>query len=186
MQLLERDPEKRLGAQRGAVELKCHPFFASIDWAKLAVRLVSPPFKPVTHADDDEPDYYDNGGTWCFSGDKCWQQPRKGDGTRASPMPTPTLAENGGARGSSTVNDGGRGSSTACRLVRNFTWVAKPSRPAAAESRAPAPPPEKEAALADSDEARGRGDDNSSTTTARHPTSERLQNDHLSRRSSCS
>ncbi|KWU42216.1 kinase-like protein, partial [Rhodotorula sp. JG-1b] len=56
LKLLERDPEKRLGAQRGAVELKCHPFFASIDWAKLAVRRVSPPFKPVTHADDDEPD----------------------------------------------------------------------------------------------------------------------------------
>ncbi|TKA51975.1 hypothetical protein B0A53_05059 [Rhodotorula sp. CCFEE 5036] len=172
LKLLERDPEKRLGAKRGAAELQGHPFFASIDWAKLAVRRVSPPFKPVTHADDDEPDYYDNGGTWCFSGDKCWQQPRGGNGTRASPMPM-ALAENGSdARGSSLVADGGRGSSTACRLVRNFTWVAKPSRPAAAESAALAP--EKEAGArtpADSKEVRGRGDNdnnnnnnNSSTT----------------------
>lgn len=200
MQLLERDPENRLGAQRGAAELQAHPFFASIDWAKLAVRRVSPPFKPVTHADDDEPDYYDNGGTWCFSGDKCWQQPRAGDGTRASPIPTATpttVAQNGGggAREGSSIApaDGGRGSS-ACRLVRNFTWVAKPSRSAGDSTTATAAAPEGEGDKADAgaDAARGRRDNNdfatttTTTSSARHPTSERLHNDHLSRRSSCS
>lgn len=33
--LLERDPEKRLGAAHGAEEIKAHPFFKSINWALL-------------------------------------------------------------------------------------------------------------------------------------------------------
>eukprot|EP00271_Cylindrocystis_brebissonii_P017263 TRINITY_DN4419_c0_g1_i3.p1 TRINITY_DN4419_c0_g1~~TRINITY_DN4419_c0_g1_i3.p1 ORF type:complete len:856 (+),score=203.26 TRINITY_DN4419_c0_g1_i3:800-3367(+) len=31
--LLVRDPQRRLGAQRGATEIKAHPFFADINWA---------------------------------------------------------------------------------------------------------------------------------------------------------
>ncbi|ORZ40381.1 kinase-like domain-containing protein [Catenaria anguillulae PL171] len=43
--LLDRDPEKRLGA-RGPAEVKSHPFFASIDWQALIEKRVVPPFKP--------------------------------------------------------------------------------------------------------------------------------------------
>ncbi|GAA5990909.1 hypothetical protein JCM10908_000075 [Rhodotorula pacifica] len=170
LKLLDRDPEKRLGAAEGASELKAHPFFASIDWVKLAGRRVSPPFKPVTHADDDEPDYYDNGGTWCFSGDKCWQQPRGANGTSA-PFPTPALEEQ--ARGSTAA----RGSS-ACHLVRNFTWMGKPTRPAAASDG--------KAGEGGDDDGATRGRTEKVSVPAPHPVTERLQNDHLSRRSSCS
>ena len=33
--LLAKDPSKRLGSQRGAEEIKEHPFFADIDWDKM-------------------------------------------------------------------------------------------------------------------------------------------------------
>jgi serine/threonine protein kinase len=41
--LLHREPDKRLGA-RGAVEVKSHPFFKSVDWYGLL--WAEPPFKP--------------------------------------------------------------------------------------------------------------------------------------------
>ncbi|KAL7913888.1 hypothetical protein GGI35DRAFT_438881 [Trichoderma velutinum] len=44
--LLERNPEKRLGAKRGASEIKEHPFFDCIDWNKLERREYHPDFKP--------------------------------------------------------------------------------------------------------------------------------------------
>ena len=45
--LLNRDPEKRLGASReGAEEIKRHPFFKDIDWDALYHRKVVPEFKP--------------------------------------------------------------------------------------------------------------------------------------------
>ena len=44
-QLLNREPEKRLG-NTGAQEIKNHPFFASIDWKKLMAKRIHPPFKP--------------------------------------------------------------------------------------------------------------------------------------------
>jgi serum/glucocorticoid-regulated kinase 2 len=44
-QLLNREPEKRLG-NAGAQEIKSHPFFASIDWKKLLAKRIQPPFKP--------------------------------------------------------------------------------------------------------------------------------------------
>jgi hypothetical protein len=44
-QLFVVDPFKRLGAN-GADEIKAHPFFAGIDWPKLANMEVTPPFKP--------------------------------------------------------------------------------------------------------------------------------------------
>jgi len=43
--LLTRQPEKRLG-YNGADEIKRHPFFASVDWQKLATRNVKPMFRP--------------------------------------------------------------------------------------------------------------------------------------------
>ncbi|MCJ1478564.1 hypothetical protein MMC13_007245 [Lambiella insularis] len=51
-QLLDRRPERRLGAN-GASEIKAHPFFHSIDWRKLLQRKYEPTFKPnVTDALD--------------------------------------------------------------------------------------------------------------------------------------
>lgn len=44
--LLERNPEQRLGAKRGASEIKQHPFFDCIDWNKLTRREYHPDFKP--------------------------------------------------------------------------------------------------------------------------------------------
>ena len=44
-QLLDRNPEKRLGA-KGPSEIKAHPFFNSIDWRKLLQRKYEPTFKP--------------------------------------------------------------------------------------------------------------------------------------------
>ncbi|XP_062213496.1 serine/threonine-protein kinase WAG1-like [Phragmites australis] len=42
--LLERDPRRRMGAARGAAEIKRHPFFACVDWA--LIRCVAPPVVP--------------------------------------------------------------------------------------------------------------------------------------------
>lgn len=44
--LLDRNPEQRLGAKRGAVEVKEHPFFDCINWDKLMRREYCPAFKP--------------------------------------------------------------------------------------------------------------------------------------------
>ncbi|KAL8907198.1 MAG: hypothetical protein Q9207_001564 [Kuettlingeria erythrocarpa] len=44
-QLLDRNPERRLGA-KGPSEIKAHPFFNSIDWRKLLQRKYDPTFKP--------------------------------------------------------------------------------------------------------------------------------------------
>lgn len=52
MQLLNRNPKHRLGAQRDAAELKEHTFFAPIDWKALALKQVTPPFKPVVESDE--------------------------------------------------------------------------------------------------------------------------------------
>ncbi|KAL9935834.1 hypothetical protein V8E36_005411 [Tilletia maclaganii] len=55
IQLLERDPRKRLGSQaNGAQLIKAHPFFSKhIDWETLMAKKVQPPFKPaVTSAID--------------------------------------------------------------------------------------------------------------------------------------
>ncbi|KAL2120986.1 hypothetical protein VTJ04DRAFT_5013 [Mycothermus thermophilus] len=50
--LLDRDPERRLGAN-GSAEIKAHPFFHAIDWRKLLQRKYEPAFKPnVTDALD--------------------------------------------------------------------------------------------------------------------------------------
>jgi serum/glucocorticoid-regulated kinase 2 len=46
IRLLYHNPEQRLGAHRGAFEIKAHPFFEGIDWHKLFQRKYQPPFKP--------------------------------------------------------------------------------------------------------------------------------------------
>jgi len=47
LQLLERDPAKRLGSGPGdAKEITSHPFFDGIDWEKLYNRGYTPPFNP--------------------------------------------------------------------------------------------------------------------------------------------
>ncbi|EKM59151.1 uncharacterized protein PHACADRAFT_249400 [Phanerochaete carnosa HHB-10118-sp] len=50
--LLNRNPKHRLGAQRDAAELKEHSFFKDIDWHALALKQVTPPFKPVVESDE--------------------------------------------------------------------------------------------------------------------------------------
>ena len=49
---MNRNPKHRLGAQRDAAELKEHPFFKDIDWKALALKQVTPPFKPVVESDE--------------------------------------------------------------------------------------------------------------------------------------
>lgn len=44
--LLDRRPEKRLGADGGAPEIKSHHFFSGIDWDKVLQRKYEPAFKP--------------------------------------------------------------------------------------------------------------------------------------------
>ena len=45
--LLARDPAKRLGSgPEGSAAIMKHPFFRSINWAKLERREVEPTFKP--------------------------------------------------------------------------------------------------------------------------------------------
>ncbi|KJA24514.1 hypothetical protein HYPSUDRAFT_122251, partial [Hypholoma sublateritium FD-334 SS-4] len=50
--LLNRNPKHRLGAHRDAAELKEHAFFKCVDWAALALKQVTPPFKPVVESDE--------------------------------------------------------------------------------------------------------------------------------------
>jgi serum/glucocorticoid-regulated kinase 2 len=51
--LLTKDPAKRLGATRDAEEIKCHPFFADIDWAKMMQKTCKTPYKPLLDSKDD-------------------------------------------------------------------------------------------------------------------------------------
>jgi hypothetical protein len=54
LQLLRRDPAKRLGSgPSGAQEIMDHPFFASIDFDELLAKKVDPPFKPVVTSEAD-------------------------------------------------------------------------------------------------------------------------------------
>lgn len=45
-QLLERNPNMRLGSQRGSFEIKRHPWFAFFPWQELERKKVRPVFKP--------------------------------------------------------------------------------------------------------------------------------------------
>ena len=44
--LLHHSPTERLGGEEGADEIKAHPFFEGVQWAKLSKKLVVPPFIP--------------------------------------------------------------------------------------------------------------------------------------------
>lgn len=47
MQLLTRDPARRLGAgPDDALEIKRHPFFRSVDWDAMLQKRIPPPFFP--------------------------------------------------------------------------------------------------------------------------------------------
>lgn len=167
MQLLERDPEKRLGSDGGASAIKAHPFFAPIDWTKLSLRQVSPPYKPPTHADDDQPDYYDQGGSWCFSEEApggCWQTP---PGTSGSSGAT--------GLGASDSSSSRRPSSARCssaNLIRGFTWLGKDAAGAA------------KAAQARREERSAESSSPTKGTASRCPV-ERVHNGVDTRRSSC-
>ena len=51
LQLLERDPELRLGYGPSDAELiKRHPFFEDVDWEAMETRSAKPPFIPKTKA----------------------------------------------------------------------------------------------------------------------------------------
>jgi hypothetical protein len=46
--------ERRLGAgEEDANEIKRHPFFATVDWAKLEKMVIEPPFKPLINGPGD-------------------------------------------------------------------------------------------------------------------------------------
>ncbi|XP_065837405.1 ribosomal protein S6 kinase 2 beta-like [Oscarella lobularis] len=50
--LFKRNPQNRLGhGPNGMVNFKRHSFFSSIDWDKLLLRAVKPPFKPISRED---------------------------------------------------------------------------------------------------------------------------------------
>ncbi|CAI2361166.1 unnamed protein product [Moneuplotes crassus] len=44
--LLTKDFTKRLGCKHGMVEVKSHPFFAEVNWKKLEMKKIPPPYKP--------------------------------------------------------------------------------------------------------------------------------------------
>ena len=46
-QLLERDPEKRLGCKEETEPIRSHPFFRPIDWQQLEARKLHSPYKPI-------------------------------------------------------------------------------------------------------------------------------------------
>jgi len=46
VQLLNRDPKKRLGSKDDVNDLKAHPFFKPISWDKMMKKEIDPPYKP--------------------------------------------------------------------------------------------------------------------------------------------
>ena len=49
--LLRKDPNKRIGSQRGPQEIKDHPWFANINWETMAQQKYEPFFKPKITVD---------------------------------------------------------------------------------------------------------------------------------------
>jgi len=54
-ELLQKDPVKRISV----AGIKAHPFFASIDWAKLERKEVTPPFVPLVSGSETDVRYFD-------------------------------------------------------------------------------------------------------------------------------
>ncbi|KRX01061.1 Protein kinase-like domain [Pseudocohnilembus persalinus] len=50
--LLQKDPNKRLGAKNGIQEIKNHPWFNQLDWNILINKQYQAPYKPVIKEDD--------------------------------------------------------------------------------------------------------------------------------------
>jgi serine/threonine protein kinase len=55
--LLEKDPTRRIGAQRGLTEVREHPWCAKIKWDKLLRRKILPPFRPNLKLSNFDPEY---------------------------------------------------------------------------------------------------------------------------------
>lgn len=53
MGLFEREPNERLGGKGDAREIKQHPFFANVNWEKMAAKAVKPPFRPILRSKHD-------------------------------------------------------------------------------------------------------------------------------------
>jgi serine/threonine protein kinase len=51
--LLNKDRKKRLGCKADAAEVLSHPFFRSIDIAKLSIKQLEPPYIPKVMTDDE-------------------------------------------------------------------------------------------------------------------------------------
>ena len=51
--LLNKDPQERLGSERGAEEIMRHDYFELIDWKKLARKEVTPSFLPLIRGPED-------------------------------------------------------------------------------------------------------------------------------------
>ena len=55
--LLQKNPAKRIGNERGAIEIKEHPWCASLDWGKVLRKELVPPFKPFLNKSNFDPEY---------------------------------------------------------------------------------------------------------------------------------
>ena len=55
--LLEKDPRKRLGADRGFVEIKAQPWVEKVDWERVLKRKKAPPFIPNLRLSNFDPEY---------------------------------------------------------------------------------------------------------------------------------
>jgi len=51
--LLNRDPKKRLGSKDDVEDIKSHPFFKDLSWAKVMKKDIDVPYKPKVKAADD-------------------------------------------------------------------------------------------------------------------------------------
>jgi len=55
--LLEKDPRKRLGVDRGFVEIKAQPWLEKVDWERVLKRKKAPPFIPNLRLSNFDPEY---------------------------------------------------------------------------------------------------------------------------------
>ena len=55
--LLERNPFKRLGSQKGIEEIKQHPWCSDIDWNMFYQKKITPPWKPRLDQSNFDPEY---------------------------------------------------------------------------------------------------------------------------------
>jgi len=53
IQLLNRDPKKRLGSKSDMEEIKAHPFFKTLNWPKLLRKEIEPQYKPKVKSGGD-------------------------------------------------------------------------------------------------------------------------------------